>query len=224
MRSPEPPRDDAHGSPRPPPRAATIRRAPRPAAHSVVPLLLSVWLAVPAGAGAAEAPPSHPRTAPLWPLRPVHVDRSKETRERIGAEDRPAPAPRIVFHGDGRLRDDVFVVSPTRRVRLHGIRPVPADRLCTTVEGRRWACGLRARAVLSALVFGRTLVCRPIGDPSATPPTVDCTVDGASLSRTLVAGGWCDLDADGAADPLLAAALDRAKRGGLGLWSTAGPP
>lgn len=180
--------------------------------------------AVVATASAEE--PSPPATAappPIWVPVPTRVDRDKDTRERLD----PAPAAEIVSRtvvrsarGDGpaTLRID------GRRHRLFGLADIEPGRICTTAEGFRWACGLRARAVLAALVGGRTLRCRMIGAAEAADPVIDCLRGGRSLSERMLADGWAELDEAGAADPALVNARATAEREGRGLWSKRSPP
>ena len=178
-----------------------------------------------ATAHAEETPRSSPtdEPAPIWVPVPTRIDRDKETRERIDPAPSTDVVPRILVRnarGDGpaALRID------GRRHRLFGLAEIDPGRICTATDGRRWACGLRARAVLSTLVGGRALLCRGIETGDAVDPVIDCLTRDRSLSEWMVAEGWAELDAAGATDPVLAAARAAAERDGLGLWSRRGPP
>lgn len=201
-------------------RFSRLGRWPRRTA--LVPLLLSAGIAT-ATAEETAPPSATDAPAPIWVPVPTRIDRDKETRERLD----PAPSADVVARtlvrgarGDGpaALRID------GRRHRLFGLAEIDPGRICTTTEGHRWACGLRARAALSALVGGRALLCRVIEATDAADPVIECLVQERSLSERMVAEGWAELDAAGAADPTLAAARTAAERDGLGLWSRRRPP
>ncbi len=195
---------------------------PRRAGPVAVVLALSLLSAAPVG---AEDPrPDARRRPPMWTTEPVRVDRSKETRERLEPSHGPPRAPAIVIEGDGRLREGTVIVAGTRRLRLHGLGAIDPARICVDDGGRRWACGIRARAALSAAVAGRLLLCRPVGPQTGPDPVVDCLMRGASLSLTLVEDGWAELDEAGAADPVLAEASARAAREHRGVWARQAPP
>jgi endonuclease YncB( thermonuclease family) len=188
----------------------------------LAPLVLCAVVAT-ASAEEASPPPAADAPPPIWVPVPTRIDRDKETRERLAPAPTADVVPRVLVRnarGDGpaTLRID------GRRHRLFGLSEIDPGRICTTAEGRRWACGLRARAVLSALVAGRALLCHTIETAEGSDPVIDCRVQGGSLSERMVADGWAELDDAGAADPILAAARAAAGRDGLGLWSRRSPP
>jgi endonuclease YncB( thermonuclease family) len=191
-------------------------------AGCLVPLVLSAGIAT-ATAEETSPPPATVAPPPIWVPVPFRVDRDKETRERLD----PAPSADVVARvlvrgarGDGpaALRID------GRRHRLFGLAEIDPGRICTTTEGHRWACGLRARAALSGRVGGRVLLCRDIETAEAADPVIDCLLQERSLSERMAADGWAELDDAGTADPVLAAARAAAERDGRGLWSRSDPP
>lgn len=184
-------------------------------------LLLAFVLLAPDLAARAEEPRSAP---PIWTTVPTRVDRSRETRERIEPTETARALPRFAVPGTARVVDAASITVDGAPHRLVGLRAVDQDRLCTDAEGRRWACGLRARGALAALVAGRTLLCRrPEPQPASGEATIDCLRADRSLSEIMIEEGWAELASDGAADPALAAALERAKRDGRGIWSRSAP-
>jgi endonuclease YncB( thermonuclease family) len=187
-----------------------------------VALLAFVVLVTP-GTTRAEPPRTPPVTPPIWSDVPVLVDRAKETRERIAPAPTALPVPgfRVTGargEGTGALRIDGI------RHRLFGLAPIDPERICTDADGRRWACGLRARSTLSGLAVGHTLRCRRIDGSAPSDPVVDCRYRNRSLSERLIAEGLADLDDDGRADPILAAAVEAARRARRGLWAADPPP
>lgn len=204
----------------PPFAAPTTLRRPR---RVLAPRLLAFALALPPSALLAAEPPT-PRapSAPIWTTTPTRIDRSQETRERIAPAPAADPLPRFVVRS-ARLADAGALLIDGRRHRLFGIAAVEPGRVCTDADGWRWACGLRARGALAVLASGHTLLCHRFEETRGEDPVVDCLWQERSLSERLVADGWADLDADGRATPALAAALEEARRGRRGIWSTAAP-
>jgi len=190
------------------------RTGPRAAAGLALALAL-----MPAPAAAAEPqPPAPPATAPIWTQVPTRIDPSADTRERLPPV--PAIEARSAYRlTEARLAADGGLIAAGRRLRLFGLKPVAPGLICMASDGRRWACGLRARAALGNLVVPRGLRCRPIGDPEAEIAVVECLRGERSVVERLAAEGWADLDAEGSVDPTLAAALAEARRAGRGLWS-----
>ncbi len=195
---------------------ATSRWAPS-SLLAVGSLLLSPALAV------AQTPPpaATPSQPLLWTQVPTRIDRSKDTLPRI---ETPAPPPGFLVAGDGRTDIAGRLIVDGRRYRIFGLDQLEPGRLCATPDGRRWACGGRARAHLSALVVGRTLRCRHVGDPEAADPVVDCRASERSLTELMVEAGYGGLNAEGAAVPALAKALEAARRARVGIWSALPPP
>jgi endonuclease YncB( thermonuclease family) len=122
----------------------------------------------------AEAPARAAETAepPVWTEKPVRVDRTEQDYERLDA--RPAPvqaeaaADPYTLRFNGRSRyaiiDSVSFAAEGKRYRLAGLEPVPSTKVCRNADGLRWACGLRARAALDALLAGRQIRCAPQGE------------------------------------------------------------
>jgi endonuclease YncB( thermonuclease family) len=203
----------------PPFAAPTTERRP---SRALAPRLLAFALALPPTALLAAEPPPRAPSAPIWTTTPTRIDRSQETRQRIAPAPAADPLPRFVVRG-ARLADAGALLIDGRRHRLHGIVALPPEHLCTDPDGRRWACGLRARGALAVLASGHALLCHRFEETRGEDPVVDCLWQERSLSERLVADGWADLDADGRATPALAAALDEARRGRRGIWAAAAP-
>ena len=202
--------------------STAARRPSHPTPTAPLALLVAV-LALPAGATEPSPRPRPPAAPPIWTTVPTRIDPGAETRERLAPAPSALPVPGFRVTG-ARAADGGSLIVDGRRHRLYCLSAVEPRRLCTTADGARWVCGRRAQAALSALVAGRSLHCRHTADPAAAVPVLDCLLDDRSISERLVAEGWAELDADGAATPALAAALDTARRTGRGIWSTTGAP
>lgn len=191
--------------------------------HPALTLVLALVLAEPGRAAEPTPPRAAPASPPIWTTVPTRVDRSEERRERIDppVADRPVAMDRVTgARGDGT--DGLHFDG--RRHRLFGLVAIDADRICTDADGGRWACGLRARSTLSGLAAETRLRCRGIGDATIAVPVVDCRLGERSLSERLVRDGLADLDAEGLADPALAAAREIARRARRGIWAAAPRP
>lgn len=119
--------------------------------------------------------------------------------------------------------DGTTLLQGDRQIRFHGVEGPRATEVCLDDHGRRWACGLQARAALHNLLAGGSLLCTPrmaLGDGGMS---ASCSLRKASaggpvqdVARSLVALGWArpapatkrDLDE----------ALAAARRDQAGLW------
>lgn len=196
----------------------------RPPWRAFAALLLAFAVAAPSALLAAEpTPPRAAPAAPIWTPTPTRVDRTRETRERIAPPAAADPLPRVAVRA-ARVADAAALLVDGRRHRLFGLAALPADRLCIDADGRRWACGLRARGALAVLVSGHALLCHHFAETSDGDPVVDCLWQERSLSLRLAEAGWAELDDDGRATPALAAAAETARRERRGLWAATAPP
>lgn len=129
----------------------------------------------------------------------------------------PVELPPPLFSIDGtmfRRGNDV--------IRLDGIEGPGTEAVCLDDRGRRWSCGLQARAALHNLVANRALRCQPVRAIGPEEFSADCAIlakDGAiagNLAQLLVSDGWAR--PSGAGSGALAGERDAAKGRGAGLW------
>ena len=171
-------------------------------------------------AGAAE------ETRAPWTDRPIRIDRSRETRERLPARSSidGEDGARTLLRVDTfpRLADDVSFGAEGRRWRLAHVALPERARVCPREVGPGWACGLRAWAEVSAFLAGKRLRCAEVKEVEGAPvPALDCAFRNVSVAETLVAKGW--LVPDAGADADLIAAHTRAVAARRGLTATAPP-
>lgn len=203
-------------------RADAVRRR---ASFFVV--LSALGLAVAAAWGAlgtvspARAEEAGETSGPIWTNEPVRIDRRLETRERLPAVE-PQPILRLRVSDFPRVEEDASFLAAGRRWRIADVRLPETSRICTLADGRRWACGLRARARFSGLIAGARLECDPPTPPDAAIPAVDCRLSGRSVAERLVEGGWAEADAEAPTDLLERA--ERARAAGRGLHAETIPP
>jgi endonuclease YncB( thermonuclease family) len=80
--------------------------------------------------------------------------------------------------------------GPGGRYRLHGIDAPEMAQRCEA-EGRRYACGQRAREALADLVAGQDLACATIDRDPYGRAVVRCRLrDGTDLGAAMVERGW----------------------------------
>ena len=182
-------------------------------------------------AGEAASPPAAERRAEAPP-----ASRERQTAMRLLAGWRNEAADPFA-EGDGIDRrfepvlrppppydavDSTLIDTLELRIRLAHARAVPRDEVCRDTTGRRYACGLEARATLQNHLVGKTLVCRRLflGDPERTGMAdVRCAVDGEDLALRQIRAGWATPSE--IAEPDHLAAFEEARNARRGVW--AGP-
>lgn len=131
----------------------------------------------------------------------------------------PAPATKRYFkvkvRDAGTLETDAAADKPIV-IRIEGIKAREADGLCTRADGSNWPCGAQARAALTRFIRARAVTCAlPPGGETAEF-SARCSVMEQDLAAWLVRQGWALPAQQG--EPALAAAMEAARSGGLGLW------
>lgn len=151
----------------------------------------------------------------LWTTQPTHIDRTKQTYERLPA--------RVV------VRDTrIWVVVPQRIKVLDSrsfsvgdivyefdhIRPVKAKRICQAIEGGRWACGRMAAIFLGNLVRGKRLLC-DVEQGEKKIRLSHCVIGSRDVAAAIVSQGYGMAVAD---DALLSVQAEARKVAAKGLW------
>ena len=122
-------------------------------------------------------------TEQLWTTSPVRVDPIRQEYERVPTPPDPFP---LKMHADQRLR----VISSSRftfkneEFRLAGVEEVERNRVCTTPDGRRYACGLNAFKALENLLRGRYIECRVVRESGALR-SLECRINGQDVRALL---------------------------------------
>lgn len=194
------------------------KKIPRIGSWISVTVLTSLLLC-PSAAKAQLVPLGGPLQAPdmseppLWTSKPVRIDRARQNYERVaGFFDPYVTQMRIrssaivedgvSFRHDGEL----FILSDV-------VGPAPM-RLCRQDDGRRFACGGQARALLKKTIAGRYLECitRPL---ARRTKLADCRIGQRHLSEILVEAGYARATSGGKLTDLGA----RAKKSRMGFWA-----
>ncbi len=180
-------------------------------------------------ATAASVPAPVPAPAP-----PASVERQTAAKRLAGWKNEPlapfdvetaAPAPvtpPIAAKPPFDAIDAVLFDTADSRIRLVGILPVARDEVCFDDAGKRFACGLQARASLQNFMRGKTVVCRPaVGAAERRDGMIEafCSAGGVSLAMHQVAAGFAFPQSR--EDDHLHEAMEKAKAERRGVW--AGP-
>jgi endonuclease YncB( thermonuclease family) len=138
-------------------------------------------------------------------------------RPRIGADFFKQDAVRFE-----RARVDMSgsILADGHNLNLYGAVLVRRDKICTTAEGRRWACGQRAFIALRSLLEGKSITCR--FKHVTVPPKAVCWVGDSDVTHLLLSQGWAEL-ADEVTEASYVEALASAQSKKAGIWG-AGPP
>ena len=85
---------------------------------------------------------------------------------------------------------DTLSAAGTDRLRLHGIDAPEADQICRR-DGRTYACGVRAREAMVAIIGSGALSCEGLGADRYGRRIVRCrNAQGADIAAALVRQGW----------------------------------
>jgi endonuclease YncB( thermonuclease family) len=151
----------------------------------------------------------------IWTTQPTHIDRSKQTYERL--------PPKVVAR-----ETRVWVVVPARIkvldsrsfgvgdtvYELAHVRPVKSKRLCQAIEGGRWACGRMASIFLGNLVRGKRLLC-DVAQSGRTMRLSHCVIGSRDVASAVIEQGYGKAEGD---DALLARQAEAQKLAAKGLW------
>ncbi|MDR3496647.1 MAG: hypothetical protein P4L82_18785 [Ancalomicrobiaceae bacterium] len=86
--------------------------------------------------------------------------------------------------------DGVSLKADDQRLRLTGISGIGRNGVCQAADGKRFACGLQARASLSLIIAGARVTCY---HDQALPPGADgylCSANGRDLALAQVKAGY----------------------------------
>ena len=116
--------------------------------------------------------------------------------------------PKVIRTHQPRIADDFFkqeavhferaridisgsILADGHNLNLYGAVLVRRDKICTTAEGARWACGQRAFIALRNLLEGRSITCR--FKHVTVPPKAVCWVGDSDVTHLLLSQGWAEL-------------------------------
>lgn len=149
----------------------------------------------------------------LWTGHPVKVDRSKQTYQRLPANQQPIDT-RIWLSVPDRIRliDSASFSIGAKVYRIAGIHPVTMSRMCRDVEAGRWSCGRLAGILLGNLVRSTRLLCEVAPSTSETV-LKRCQSRSKDVAREIIAAGFGRADGDSTLESV--EALARTNKAGL---------
>lgn len=135
---------------------------------------------------------------PIWTNEPVRIDRDTQELERIATQEEPEAA----ADDDSASGGTPVVVGPDLKVidaanfetngltyRIVGITGLKRRQVCVDGNGHRWACGMRSRVTVNAMLRDATSTRCIASETEATPVLVNCTYEGKDLGEHLIALG-----------------------------------
>lgn len=129
--------------------------------------------------------------AVLWTTKPVRVNREAQSLPRAPARNAFDLYPLAMYVPKSvRVSDSTTFKFKGITYRLANIAPLPPRMICRDVSGRRWACGLRARMSLRAMIAGKQIHCRKIDGVAERPVRVACILDQNQIAVDLVRAGF----------------------------------
>jgi hypothetical protein len=121
---------------------------------------------------------------------------------------------RALIDAGGMIRAD------GHNLNLYGAVLVPRNKICTSDEGIRWACGQRAFVALRNFLDGQPITCSFMH--ASVPPKAICLVRDRDVTEFLLGEGWAEL-ADGVADEAYVDAQASAQDRKSGIWGDGAP-
>ena len=89
-----------------------------------------------------------------------------------------------------RIETSGSIFADGRKLSLYGAVPIRRDRICTSAEGGRWACGQRAFMALRSLLDGKSIACS--FKHLTVPPKAICLVGDSDVTHFLLSQGWAE--------------------------------
>jgi endonuclease YncB( thermonuclease family) len=180
------------------------------------------WVLLAAMAPTAQAG----STEPIWSSGPVRVDRANQSMERLpakpaqevsepDAEKYPLKLKRTLQF---RVIDSTSFVHDSKKYRLIDLDPVPVAKICRKDAGQRWACGLKSRVALSALLRGKQILCSPAGEKEGFT-MVECARSSKDIGSLMVEAGYAL-----AVGPHYQTEQNQARQDKAGVWADSGLP
>lgn len=219
----------------------TWRAAAIGALAGLVPLAALIgWIVLKPAATANRAPVEAPVStgantpAPAVTPAPASVERQTAARRLSGWRNEPYAPLDVETATPTQITTPIAAKPPfdaidaalfdtaDSRIRLVGILPVARDEVCFDEAGKRFACGLQARASLQNFMRGKAVVCRPaVGAVERRDGMIEafCSAGGMSLAMHQVAAGFAFPQSR--EDDHLHEAMAKARAERRGVW--AGP-
>jgi endonuclease YncB( thermonuclease family) len=152
---------------------------------------------------------------PIWTTQPTHIDRSKQSYERLPAKVVPRDS-RIWIVVPQRIKvlDSRSFSVGDIVYEIDHVRPIKNKRICQAIEGGRWACGRMASIFLGNLVRGKRLLC-DVEQGEKKMKLRHCVIGSRDVASAIVSQGYGMAMGD---ETLLSAQATAQKLAAKGLW------
>ena len=176
-------------------------------------IVLAAVLGAPPSAPCAAQVEQRPLIRNVTPQSEIRTRRLRVPHEFFKEES--VPFKRAQVDMSGSIRAD------GHNLELYGAVLLRRNKICTSAEGARWACGQRAFVALRKLLDGQSITCsfRHI----TVPPKAVCWVGDNDVTHFLLSQGWAEL-ADGVTDETYVEALTSAQSRKAGIWADGPQP
>ncbi|MBB4277004.1 thermonuclease family protein [Rhizobium mongolense] len=146
---------------------------------------------------------------------PAQADGKPLERVATAEPEKPKPEPQNAATLPRPVAESAGILAfGNRKLRLAGIVPTQADKVCKEPDGNEWPCGMLAKTNFRLFLRLRSVTC-DLEDANWTGiTTASCKIGAQDLSEWLVENGW----ADAAAGSALAEAAAKAKAEKKGVY------
>ncbi|MBB4230575.1 hypothetical protein [Rhizobium mongolense] len=146
---------------------------------------------------------------------PAQADGKPLERVATAEREKPKPEPQKAATLQRPVAESAGILAfGNRKLRLAGIVPTQADKVCKEPDGNEWPCGMLAKTNFRLFLRLRSVTC-DLEDANWTGvTTASCKIGAQDISEWLVENGW----ADAAAGSALAEAAAKAKAEKKGVY------
>jgi endonuclease YncB( thermonuclease family) len=120
------------------------------------------------------------------------------------------------FTGIARVVDGDTIELSGKKIRIFGIDAPERGQVCRDETNQNYGCGIRASAMVDALIAGQEVTCVPRSRDKYDRSVAVCSVRGQDIAREIVAAGWAVAFERYSSDYVALEEHAREKR--LGLW------
>ncbi len=124
---------------------------------------------------------------------PAQADGKPLERVATAEPEKPKPEPQKAATLPRPLAESAGILAfGNRTLRLAGIVPTQADKVCKEPDGNEWPCGMLAKTNFRLFLRLRSVTC-DLEDANWTGiTTASCKIGAQDLSQWLVENGWAD--------------------------------
>jgi endonuclease YncB( thermonuclease family) len=127
---------------------------------------------------------------------PAEVDGKPLERVAAPEPEKPKPQPKKAAILPRPVAESAGTLAfGDRKLRLAGIVPTPAGKVCKEPDGNEWPCGMLARTNFRLFLRLRSVTCDLDDANWSGTTTASCKIGTQDLSEWLTENGWADAGA-----------------------------